>query len=140
MALIVWIVVGVISAIVIFFIAYAIATKMKGSIEIIPEKYSYSPGEEVKGKVILKLKKPIEADELTIGLLGQTKTKINNETRTEDVFSFSQPIEKKKNYSPSEYSYDFSIKIPEDVEPSNNPVISGGLSIGGVRISGARNI
>jgi hypothetical protein len=94
---------------------------MKGSIEIVPEKYSYSSGETIKGKLTLKLKKPVSADKLIVGLKCEKKersysrgTRGSNQ-RTSTVFDFNQPLDGKKEYAPSEYPYDFSISIPNNV-------------------------
>lgn len=119
MNLIAIIIISLIALVLLLIIIGIVARRMKGSIEIIPEKYSYSPGETIKGKVELKLKKPIESDSLNIGLIGQMKTKSysggKTRNRVENIFNFSQPLESRKNYSPSEYTYNFSIKIPSNV-------------------------
>ncbi len=111
---------GVIGGIFLFLIILFILKKIKGSIKIIPEKYSYSPGEDIKGKVILKFKKPVSAEKLTIGLICEKHERTySSKTQTkhkEDylLFDFKYPLEEKKEYVPGEYSYDFLIKGPNN--------------------------
>ena len=116
-----------IAAVFLIIAAVLIIKKMKGSIEIIPEKYQYSPGETIKGKVILKLKKPVNSFGLKVGLVGRrTSTSFVNgksQRRTVNVFDFRQPIAKAENYSASEHSYDFSLKIPKQI--SARPEVGG---------------
>lgn len=115
-----YIVYGILGAIAIFVIVSLILRWRKGSIKIIPEKYNYSYGEDIKGKVILKLKKPVSSEKLLVGLMCEkhersysSKTKTSNR---EDyvLFDFKYPLEEKKEYAPGEYSYDFLIKGPNN--------------------------
>jgi len=111
----------VLGAILIIFAIAMILKKMKGSIEIIPDKYSYSPGETINGKLILKIKKPVQATNLIVGLKceknEQNYSSNSNRAQSENssVFDFNQPLDGKKDYTPSEYTYNFSIKIPQNV-------------------------
>jgi hypothetical protein len=93
-----------------------ILKKRKGSIEIIPEKHDYISREYIKGKVILKLKKPVKSKKLIMGLKCERSetTYSGKERRTENyaIFEFNQPLDEEKEYAPGEYSYDFSIKVP----------------------------
>ncbi len=119
-SILVIIVLSIIGLVIAFVIFMAIASRMKGKIEIIPDKYNYSPGEEIKGRVILKLKKPVEANKLTIGLVGHREEKVyrngKNGTETRTVFSFYQPLDGKKDYPASEQTYEFSMKVPSDIQ------------------------
>jgi len=89
----------------------------RGNIEVILEKYNYSPGETIEGKIILKLKKPIRAKKLKVGLRGEKKTKEIGEKPPEQkktfIFNFEMPLDKEKEYFKGEY--DFEIKIPKNV-------------------------
>ena len=85
-----------------------ISKRRKGIIEIIPETYSYITGETIKGKLILKIKNRIKSSKLIVGLVCENVSKREGDT----LFDFNQPLEGKKEYAPSEYSYDFSIVIP----------------------------
>lgn len=61
-----YVVFGIILLVVVFFVALFILRKMKGSIELIPEKYNYNEGEVIKGKIVLKLKKSVEKGALIV--------------------------------------------------------------------------
>lgn len=119
---------------IIFFsiILSLILKKMKGSIQIIPERYSYSPGEEIKGQVILKLKKSASSEKIILGLKcekRQTGVTFSNNSRSTEtthikIFDFNYPLDQQKQYAPGEYTYNFSIKVPTSV--------TSGLNLGGV--------
>ena len=92
----------------------------KGKIDIKLEKYQFVPGDTIKGSLVLKLKKPVEASGVEIQLLG-TKTVIrgygqNRRRNKETIFDFSQPLDGAKLYSSGEApEYSFEITIPEDI-------------------------
>jgi hypothetical protein len=119
-----YILLGVFVFVFLFIIVLTILRKMKGSIEVIPERYSYNLGETIKGKIILKLKKPVKSDKLIVGLrcdkserVSSIRSRSGSGSRREKytLFDFSQPLENEKEYTPAEYSYNFSIKIPENI-------------------------
>jgi len=89
----------------------------KGKIEVILEKYNYSRGEIIEGKIILKLKKPIRAKKLKVGLRGEKITREIGEKRPEQkktfIFNFEMPLDKEKEYFKGEYN--FEIRIPKNV-------------------------
>jgi len=103
-----------------------ILKKRKGSIELIPEKYNYNLGEKLSGKLVLKLKKPANNSKLIIGLKCQRSetTYSNNEKSTSHytLFDFNFPLENNKDYTPGEYSYDFSIDIPKNYSKDVGPI------------------
>ena len=75
MQTIIWIILVIFSLIILGIISYFIIAKSKGKIEIIPDKYQYSPGETINGKLRLIIKKPMISRELKINLIGQQKVK-----------------------------------------------------------------
>lgn len=103
----------------------------KGTIEIQISKYDYVPGETIQGTVLLKLKKPIKAKGLFIEFYGERKayhfTGKRRTTRTIKVFDFKQPLDGEKEYSTTEQTYRFSIKIPRDVASSSQEGVAGTL-------------
>ena len=122
------ILIAVISFFVLLFVVLRILRKMMGSIQILPEKYNYGSGEEIKGKVILNIKKPVSAEKLIIGLkceknetIYSMKDKKSHE-RTNVIFNFNQPLEGEKEYTSGEYSYDFSIKSPTNSSKEINGI------------------
>lgn len=120
-----------VAAIVVILIVFWILRKKKGSIEIIPEKYSYSSDETINGKLILKLKESIKSESLIVGLRCEQTNKSSTAGKVKSskysLFDFNQPVENTKenlpneyNYNskknlPNEYNYNFSIKIPRNV-------------------------
>lgn len=94
----------------------------RGKIELILEKYNYSPGNTIKGKISLKLKKPIQAKALKVGLVGEKVTKEFRRTsgkgarstpRKTNLFDFEMSLDGEREYLKGEYK--FKIKIPENV-------------------------
>lgn len=107
----------------------------RGKIEIIPEKYNFSPGDIIKGRVVLKLKKPILARQLKIGFVGiriptSQPTTVLRGTRgrggggEEIIYSFEMPLDGEKEYFKGEYS--FEIKIPTNIL-QRAPEVEGAL-------------
>lgn len=97
-------------------------SRSKGSVSIVLDKYEFSPGETIKGKVVLKIKKPIQAKSLTVGLRGVMKSSSSitmgsskQKQKDKEIFSFSQPISMAKNYIIGESEQSFTIKIPQNV-------------------------
>lgn len=94
----------------------------RGKIEISLEKFNFSPGETIKGKVSLELKKPIRARELKVTFSGfKTTTRQmitsqgapSTETRKEFIHHFDMPLDGEKEYQKGEYP--FEIKVPGDI-------------------------
>src|SRR3989338_8538345 len=98
----------------------------KGSIEIQLEKYNFSPGETINGKVFLKIKKQEKAKAVIIRLIGEQKSsnfstvqKTNVKTRKQYIYDFKQQLDSEKEYS-GEFNYNFQIKIPQNILNSIN--------------------
>jgi len=95
----------------------------KGKIEIQIDKYNFSPGNVLNGKVLLKLKKPIKAKSLKIALKGEkttyeTEYRDNRPTTSKNItsiFDFTQPLDTEKEYPTTETDYNFKIKIPKNI-------------------------
>ncbi len=94
----------------------------RGKLEILLEKFNFFPGETIKGKLILELKKPILAKELKIGLFGlkittrqvtSFKGTPTTQTRKDFIYRFEMPLDGEKEYLKGEYP--FEIKIPENI-------------------------
>lgn len=116
----IYIILGVVAFLVGIFIVIRILKKMKGSIEIVPERYDYKSGETIQGRVVLKLKKSVKSNKLIIGLKCEKSERNHSEgnkvsTKNSVLFDFNQPIDEAKEYTPSEYPYNFSITIPQNV-------------------------
>jgi len=109
---------------------------LRGKIEIVLEKFNFSPGEQIKGKVLIDLKKKIKANGLKIGLYGVriikervTDRKGNQTTRTrrEFIHKFEMPLDGQKEYLKGEYP--FEIKIPGTVPTQPKIQKQGILSV-----------
>jgi hypothetical protein len=109
---------------------------LKGKIDILIEKYNFSPGETIRGRVFLELKKPILAKELRIGLFGlkittrqitSSKGTPTTQTKTEFIYHFEMPLDKEKTYLKGDYP--FEIKIPENILQTPQKAPKGILDI-----------
>jgi len=94
----------------------------KKEIEIFLEKYNYSPGEFISGKISIKLSKPIHAKKLKVALIGEkitvmTEKDSNRKTNTTEektyVYNFQISLDGEKEYTEGEY--EFQIKIPQNI-------------------------
>jgi len=106
----------------------------RGKIEISLEKFNFSPGEIIKGKVSIELKKPILAKQLKIGLFGlkiitrrvtTPKGTPSTETRKEFIYQFEMPLDGEKEYLKGEYP--FEIKIPANILQTTPPPTQGAI-------------
>ena len=94
----------------------------RGKFEVILEKFNYSPGETITGKVSFKLKKPTKAKKLKVALIGEkittrmerdSKGRMTSRKDKAYVYDFEMPLDGEKEYTEGEY--DFQIKIPENI-------------------------
>ena len=90
-----------------------------GKIEIRLDRYEFSRGENVVGKLVLKMKKGVEARKLEVGLIARKKTvSVDSEGRRRyrwiKIFDFKKPLKGKGVYS-GESEYYFKLRIPKDV-------------------------
>jgi hypothetical protein len=109
---------------------------LRGKIDIILEKFSFSPGEMIKGKVLIDLKKPTRARQLKIGFYGlkiikervtDAKGNPTIRTRREFIHKFEMPLDGEKEYLKGEYH--FEIKIPENIQKEPKKPKEGIFSI-----------
>jgi hypothetical protein len=133
------IILSVILLLIFISISVYIISKMKGKIVIELNNSNYSPGETINGKLILNIKKPLEATELNIRLFGNMNQNSYGRgkgasSRSSTIFDFKQPVSKNKIYSPGE-QYPFSIKIPKNIL-TNFSGITGHLINSAMLLSG----
>jgi hypothetical protein len=110
----------------------------KGKIDIAIQKTNYAPGDTISGNVALTLKKPAQAREVSISLIGEEITTGSGGTvgwgggRTygktwgggtmssgggstvQRIYDFKQQLDSEKEYSEGR-EYHFEIKIPADI-------------------------
>ena len=82
------------------------------------EKFSFNPGDMVKGVVNFSLKKPIKARKLEVALIGKKRTTHRDpdgdiHSQDETVYEFTLPLDGEKEYQHGQYP--FEIKIQPDI-------------------------
>ncbi len=89
----------------------------KEKITLSLEKYSFKPGEMVKGNISLNLKKEIYARKLEVSLIGIRKTKQystrGSQSSYQKVYDFDLPVSGEKDYHNEQYP--FELPIPSDI-------------------------
>ncbi len=89
----------------------------EGRIDITTERFSYGPGEEVRGRVILQLNKPKSARALRIRFYGEKRTfsyssSGKKSVKTEQIFSQERILGGHKEYPEGISEYQFQFRIP----------------------------
>lgn len=98
----------------------------KNQILLTLDKYAYAPGETIKGSVGLKLKRPLQARNLTVALIGLRivhqsgmsvgPVRVGNQgpqTQVYTIYHFEIPLDGENTYFNE--LYPFEIKIPSDI-------------------------
>ena len=98
----------------------------KDQIDVKLQKYAYTPGETIKGSVGLKLKRPLNAKKLMVGLIGLRivhqgniaigPVRVGNQgqqTQVYTIYHFEIPLDEEAVYF-HEF-YPFEIQIPADI-------------------------
>jgi hypothetical protein len=112
----------------------------KGRVTISVQKTSYAPGDTVSGNVVLELKAPVKAREVSISLVGDQwvvskheesswglslggigggRSKSTSKQKVR-VYDFKQPLDGEKEYT-DKREYHFEIKIPADIPQMPKP-------------------
>ena len=107
---------------------------LKGKIDLKLTRYQFVPGDTIEGTLVLKLRKPVQGRAVEIGLYGTQKTSgglgTRRSTSWEKVFDFKQPLDGEKEYPPGqELVYQFSLKIPQDLQIPQLPSSTLGTAI-----------
>jgi len=119
----------------------------KGKIEVFLEKYNFSHGETIKGRITLKLKKPVQAKALKVGLVGEKATTQYGKTprggmssshRKTHFFDFKMPLDGEKEYL--EGKYNFEIKIPANVLQTPSPGGAVGDIVKGIQLLSGKDV
>jgi len=112
----------------------------KGKIDIAIQKFNYAPGDTVSGNVVLELKAPVKAREVSISLIGEQWVVSRHEESSRGislggiggrhskstskqkvrVYDFKQLLDSEKEYA-DEREYRFEIKIPADIPQIPKP-------------------
>ena len=114
----------------------------KGKIEVFLEKYNFSPGEIIRGRISLKLKTPVQAKALKVGLVGEKATtefgrKSTSQSKTH-FYNFEMPLDGEKEYVEGEYN--FEIKIPANVLQTPSPGGAVGDIVKGIQLLSGKDV
>lgn len=106
---------------------------LKGKIIIQLSQFDFAEGGTISGKIILQLRKQIQAKELIVGLRALQKIISGRGKQiqsTSAVYDSKQSLQGSKIYPKGETSFDFSIKVPKGILPpanTDNPILDGAL-------------
>jgi len=105
---------------IILFIAW-IMRLLKGSIAIQLPKNYFSPGETIKGALILKLRKPLSIASLSVGLEKEQVQQRMNNSRTSTMSSrYAIQIKGSGAYPLGVTSIPFTYTVPENILATSN--------------------
>jgi hypothetical protein len=95
----------------------------KGKVDVALEKFNFSPGEMIKGKATLELKKIVKARGFKVRLLGERKSRHfdskGSHDSVETVYDFEEQLDGPKEYSGTS-TYNFEVKVPSDIASAPN--------------------
>jgi hypothetical protein len=114
----------------------------KGKMRISLPKTHYLPGDIISGDIKFELKKPVQAREVSVSLIGEIKSTrvgsrrgrgyhVSTSTQSTRIYDFKQQLDGEKEYSGGG-EYHFEIKIPADIFDSGRqmPDVEGALGTG----------
>jgi len=88
----------------------------KGDMDINISKVNYAPGEVIQGTVVMKLKKPTKAKELSISLIAERESVTMRDGKRRktvtSIFNSKQRLDTEKEYASGELSYPFQLEVP----------------------------
>jgi hypothetical protein len=85
----------------------------KGKIKLQMDTYDFSYGKPIKGKFILKLKKPIKANGLNVRIIGYSMSRnMRGSQSTQKMVDEKHMLDGAKEYPAKELSYSFNFKAP----------------------------
>jgi hypothetical protein len=128
---------GIIALIIIWFVGVSIYNKSHGTISIVLDKYQFTRGDKITGKITVNLKKVIHAEKLTVSLkavkdtmerrnnFSQQGMQRQNTDQLAVIFNFEMPLDGEKDYLQQEYPFELSIPANADTGMNNlNPAAS----------------
>jgi hypothetical protein len=113
----------------------------KGKMQISLPRSHYLPGDIISGGIKFELKKPAQAREVSVALIGEMKSTrvgsmgggsgVSTSTQVVRVYDFKMQLDGEKEYSGSG-EYQFEMKIPADIlsARSQMPEMEGALGTG----------
>lgn len=95
----------------------------KGKIKVALDRSHFEPGDLIKGRITIDLKKPVQARGISISMIGQERSTstsvgmgkgVSSSSSQRKIYDFKQELDGEKEYL-SGQEYDFEIKIPDDI-------------------------
>ena len=107
-----------VAAIVVAFLAYGMARRARGSIEVSLTQTDFEAGETVHGQIAIHAKKPIEAERLVVTVTATEITETAKDGKTtrssEQVFRDEVMVEGARSYAANtRETREFDISLPE---------------------------
>lgn len=92
----------------------------KGTMELQLNKFSFTPGEEIEGKVKMQLKKPCKGRSVYANLVAEEKRtqmkmrdgRMSSDTDTVKIIDVKIPLDGEKEYGTQPFEYTFKLKVP----------------------------
>jgi len=115
--------------IIIFFVAVialgfglSALSHLRGKLSIVPEKFAYAPGEKMKGTITFDLKKPTQANALSVTLIAtravMTQRMVGgrsvSQQNSQILYQFTAPVHGAGEYFKGEYPYE--LVVPESAD------------------------
>lgn len=108
----------VVAAVIVAFVAYGMARRARGSIDITLPKSDFEPAETIHGQVSVHAKKPIEAERLLVTLTATEVTETEEDGKTtrtsKQVYRGERVLEEVRSYAAdARETHEFDIALPE---------------------------
>lgn len=106
----------------------------KKEIEVTIDKSSYSPGDTISGKLVLNLKKPVDARALRVELIGDVRSihmggmgmrRGHMHHSSGRGYNFKMDLDGEKTYSGGEH--EFQLKIPQTLQAPGQGGAAGAM-------------
>lgn len=97
-----------------------------GSMSLTLDRYDFTPGDKVTGKITLALEEPLDGKRLVVGMVGSRKRigyekgtdgRTTQSSHTEKVYEFERQLDGEHSYQTGEY--DFELVVPDDASPQS---------------------
>jgi hypothetical protein len=120
----------VVAALIVAFVAYGMARRARGSIEVSLPKDGFEPGETIHGRVEVHAKKPIEAERLVVTVTATEITETLKEGKTastsKQVYRGESVLEGPRVYAAgNRETREFDLALPER-DPTKVPASAVG--------------
>lgn len=112
----------VIAVVVLAFVAYGMARRARGSIDLTLPKTAFEPGEAIRGTFVLHAKKPIDGERLVVSLTATEVTETTEDgkrrSRSKQVFRDERVLEEARAYAAeTRETREFEIGVPDPELP-----------------------